>query len=354
MVPKVRVMHYMNQFFAGIGGEEKADVPVGVKEGAKGPGRRLQELLEDSVEIIVTTYCGDNYFAQHTIEALESILQTARRYNIGLLVAGPAFASGRYGFACAEVCHAVSDSLGISSVTAMYPENPGLEIYKFHKDRKVFAFPTTEAVTGMEEALKKMVHFVSKLLTDSTVGTPTVEGYLPRGFRNDEPVNKDGAERALDMLLDKIAGRSFVSEIPIEHLDVVPVAPCITNITNARIAIAATDGVLPKGNPDGFKATRNTQWRKYSIENLDTMSKAEWDVLHSGYNNEFVRENPNFGVPLDMCRELENEGAFAEIYPYYYMTTGVSAAIPVMQRIGREMGADMKTEGIDAAFLVSS
>ena len=353
-MPKVRVMHYVNQFFAGIGGEDKADVPVGSREGAVGPGKRLQELLGDSAEIAVTVYCGDDYFAQHTAEALESILQMARKYDIDLLVAGPAFASGRYGFACAEVCHAVSDSLGLNCVTAMYPENPGLETYRNHKDRKVFAFPTTEAVTGMEESLKKIVHFVSKLLNNSTVGTPATEGYVPRGFRNDEPVNKDGAERALEMLLDKIAGRSFVSEIPIEHLDVVPVAPCITDITDACIAIAATDGVLPKGNPDGFKAYRNTQWRKYSIENLDTMSNAEWDVLHGGYNNEFMRENPNFGVPLDMCRELENEGAFAKIYPYYYMTTGVNAAIPVMQRIGREMGADMKAEGIDAAFLVSS
>ena len=354
-MPKIRVMHYMNQFFAGIGGEDKAEVAVGTHEGPLGPGKRLQALLENgSAEIVVTVYCGDDYFAQHTAEALESILQAARKYNVDLLVAGPAFASGRYGFACAEACHTVSESLGINCITAMYPENPGLTIYKNYKDRKVYAFPATEAVTGMEEALKKIVHFIAKLVTDSSVGTPTVEGYIPRGFRNDEPVNKDGAERALDMLLDKIAGRSFVSEIPIEHLDIVPIAPAITNITKARIAIAATDGVLPKGNPDGFKAYRNTQWRKYSIENLDTMSKAEWDVLHGGYNNEFVRENPNFGVPLDMCRELENEGAFAELDPRYYMTTGVNAAIPVMQRIGREMGADMKAQGIDAAFLVSS
>ena len=351
---RLRIMHYINQFFAGIGGEEKAEVAVGTQEGPMGPGKRLQVLIGDSAEIIVTAYCGDDYFAQHTTEALESILQTARKYNVDLLVAGPAFASGRYGVACAEVCHAVSDALGLNCVTAMYPENPGLDIYRNYKDRKVYAFPATEAVTGMEGSLKKMVHFVAKLVTNSTVGIPAMEGYIPRGFRNDELVNKDGAERAVDMLLDKIAGRAYLTEIPIEHLDVVPVAPRITNIADACIAIAATDGILPRGNPDGFKAYRNTQWRKYSIDNLDTMARTEWDVLHGGYNNEFVRENPNLGVPLDICRELEKEGAFAKIYPYYYMTTGVNAAIPVMERIGREMGTDMKAQGIDAAFLVSS
>ena len=35
----VRVVHYLNQFFGGIGGEEKADVPVEVRLG-DGPGCR--------------------------------------------------------------------------------------------------------------------------------------------------------------------------------------------------------------------------------------------------------------------------------------------------------------------------
>jgi len=85
-------MHYINQFFAGIGGEEKADVPVGSLEEVVGPGKRLQDLLGDSAEIVVTAYCGDDYFAQHTDRALESILEIARDQNVKLLVAGPAFA----------------------------------------------------------------------------------------------------------------------------------------------------------------------------------------------------------------------------------------------------------------------
>ena len=33
-----RVVHYLNQFFAGVGSEEQADLPPGRKEGAVGPG----------------------------------------------------------------------------------------------------------------------------------------------------------------------------------------------------------------------------------------------------------------------------------------------------------------------------
>ena len=39
MAEKIRVVHYLNQFFAQIGGEEKADIGPGFKEGPIGPGR---------------------------------------------------------------------------------------------------------------------------------------------------------------------------------------------------------------------------------------------------------------------------------------------------------------------------
>lgn len=347
-------MHYVNQFFVSIGGEEKADVPVGSLEGAVGPGKRLQAKLGDAAEIVVTTYCGDNYFAEHTKEALEPILQIARDYNVKLLVAGPAFASGRFGFACAEVCHAVSSSLGLDCVTGMYLENPGVGVYKQYMDRKVFALPTSEVVSGMEDALSKMAQCVSKLAAGLAIGPPSIEGYIPRGFRRDEVVSKSGVERAVDMLLKKIAGRPFTTEIAVESLEKIPVASRIVNLTGACLALATTSGVLPEGNPDGFKAYGNSQWRKYSIDKLDTMKNAGWDVLHSGYNNAFMRDNPNFGVPLDVCHELARDGAFARLFPYFYMTSGCNAAIPIMQRIGREMVADMKAGGVDAALLVST
>jgi hypothetical protein len=40
MSAPLRVVHYVNQFFAGVGGEEHADVGVSVKVGAVGPASR--------------------------------------------------------------------------------------------------------------------------------------------------------------------------------------------------------------------------------------------------------------------------------------------------------------------------
>lgn len=354
IMSQVRIMHYLNQFFAGIGGEEKADLPVNLYEGAMGPGKRLQSLLEDSGRIVVTAYCGDNYFNEHSGEALAAILGIAQDRDVKLLVTGPAFASGRYGFACVEVCHFLNTSLGLDCVTAMHPENPGVETYRQYKDRRVFLFPTTEVVSGMENALSRMAQFISKLAASSKIGQPSEEGYISRGFRLDQVATKSGAERAVSMLLDKMAGRPFVTEIPVEYLEVVPVAPRLANTTSAYLALVSTCGVVPLGNPDGFRGYQNTKWAKYSIEKLDSMLDGKWDVIHGGYNTEFMRKNPNYGVPLDVCRELEHDGAFGQLYPYFYATPGARGLISVMQTIGREMVLDMKAQGVGAALLVAS
>ena len=65
----VRAVHYLNQFFAGLGGEEAAEHAADALEGAVGPGRGLAAEL-DGVEIVATIACGDDYFAEHEAEAL--------------------------------------------------------------------------------------------------------------------------------------------------------------------------------------------------------------------------------------------------------------------------------------------
>ena len=56
MSTKVRVVHYLNQFFAQIGGEEKADVGPGFKDGPAGPGRALQQALGENGDVIATIF----------------------------------------------------------------------------------------------------------------------------------------------------------------------------------------------------------------------------------------------------------------------------------------------------------
>src|SRR5918998_1323534 len=120
----MKLVHYVNQFFAGMGGEESAGTGPQLRDGAVGPGRKLAGLLGDEHEIVATAICGDDYAASHPEFAAELVAQ-ARERGAEMIVAGPAFTSGRYGMACARIAAAAS-AAGLPALAAMHPENPGL------------------------------------------------------------------------------------------------------------------------------------------------------------------------------------------------------------------------------------
>jgi betaine reductase len=355
-----RVMCFLNQFFAGLGGEEKADVPLDFRKEALGPGKRLQSLLGEAAQIVMTVFCGDNYFANHREEVIEKISKIAEDEKIALVVAGPAFLAGRYGFACTEICHRLSQALDLSCITAMHTENAGVIGYREYRHEKVYLFPTSDSIRGMEDALSRMAQFIMKLCSSHPIGPAAEEGYLPRGIRLTEVTGKTGAERAVDMLTAKLFGQPFETEIPVVTEEVAPIAPPIRDMGEACIALVTTSGVVAQGNPDQFKAVSNTRWAKYSIHGLKDMKEGKWDVIHGGYDTVYMEADPNYGVPLDMVRqfeaseELEKQGRFAKLYPFFYSSTGAGGATSVMKQVGKEIAQDMKAEGIDGVLLVST
>ena len=115
------VVHYLNQFFAGLGGEEAAGTePVRI-EGATGPGRGLEGV---GLSIDVTLACGDDYFGEHEAEALSRLLGWLEEIGPDVLVCGPAFGSGRYGYACGSLAREAGRR-GIPVVSAMTGTAPG-------------------------------------------------------------------------------------------------------------------------------------------------------------------------------------------------------------------------------------
>ena len=64
MTETLKILHYANQFFAGRGGEEMANMELDAVDGPTGPGIRLDMLLGDDAEIIATLVAGDNWMAE--------------------------------------------------------------------------------------------------------------------------------------------------------------------------------------------------------------------------------------------------------------------------------------------------
>jgi len=172
MLLLIKVVHYINQFYAGIGGEEKADFKPEVREGVIGPGMGLNGLLKkDGLEIVATIICGDSYFNENVEEAKAEILEMVKKYSPDLFIAGPAFNAGRYGVACGTIAKEVQDTLGIPAMSAMYVENPGVDIYK----KFLYIVETRNSAVGMKDALPKIAKLAVKLAKGEELGTPEEE-----------------------------------------------------------------------------------------------------------------------------------------------------------------------------------
>jgi glycine reductase complex component B subunit gamma len=352
----IKIVHIVNQFFAGLGGEEKADLPVSVIDGSAGAARALEMKLDREAKIVSTIYVGDNYFHEHKDEAVKAILDAVRAAEPQVLVAGPAFNSGRYGMTCVEVCNAVANELAIPCVTAMHDENPGVDAYRELANVRVYCLPTAETTAGMTDAMTRLAKLALRLAQGEDIGSAHKEGYISRGIRRIEKTHGRGAARAVEMLLKKINNEPFVSELPMEVWDDALPAPPLADVKDRNLAVVTTSGVVPWGNPDKFKTYRNTYWRKYNIAELKELEPGKWEAVHGGYNVAYMNQNPHYGVPLDALRSLEAEGAIGpgKLYPAYYVIPGNQGSPTVMRRMGQEIAADLKKDNVEGVLFVAT
>lgn len=344
----MRVGHYLNQFFAGIGGEERAQTPPSVREGAVGPGRLVDALLRPEGEVASTFICGDNFFNEQFEAAAEALRGWLRDVRPDIVVAGPAFAAGRYGRACAEVCRLAAEE-GIPAVTGMHPENPGVLIY-----RQAYVVPTGDSAADMSPALTAMGALARKLVGRVPLGPAEEEGYLPRGVRRPGRRARPGAERAVAMLVARMRGEPFRTELPIDPYEAVPPAPALPDLAQATIAVVTTGAIVPKGNPDHLKRCSETRWVKYGLGNRTVLSPEEFECVHGGFFNVPASENPHVVLPLDALRELEREGRIGRLVDFYCTTTGNDQRLIDCRRNGEEIAETLSRERVDGVLLVAT
>lgn len=345
----IRVVHYLNQFFAGVGGEARASLGPELRPGSVGPGRLLEQCLGDRGTVVASVICGDDAFHQDPERRLAELVELVASCSADALIAGPAFNAGRYGVACGRLCEAVTERLGLPAVTAMFPENPGVAV----SVRGAYILPTSETSVGMREALERLSTFALKLATGSSVGPAEEEGYLSRGRRLNVFAERSAAERVVDVLVRKLRGEPCASEIPGPPLADVRPAPPVADLATARIALVTEGGIVPRGNPDRLESRRATAWRKYPLP-ADRVSAELYECVHSGFDTRWVQEDPNRVLPVDAVRDLEREGRIGKLHDQFYVTVGVGTGVREAQRFGREIAEELRREGVDGAIMTAT
>lgn len=346
----MRIVHYLNQFFGGKGGEEAAHLAPQLQDGAVGPGRLFVQLLGQEAESVRTIVVGDNYAVEH-IEALRALaVEEARTCKADLFIAGPCFEAGRYGMAAGALCQAVKEALGIPVLTAMALENPGAEMYR----QEMYIVDSGTQVQAMREVLSTMARLAGKLATRQALGKPREEGYLPQGILRDDFVAPTAAERLVAMVYAKTTGQAFESEFTPPTFTPVAAPPPVPDISKARVAVVTDGGLVPKGNPDNIAPYAATNWGSYDISGLDDLQGEHYEVSHRGYDTRYVEQDPDRLVPVDVLRELEKAGVVGKLHESFISTSGLANPLANSRRLGQEIAAKLKADGVEAVILTST
>ena len=358
---KLRVVHYINQFFGQIGGEDKADVGFSVKEGPVGPGMLLQKHLGDRGEIVGTIICGDNYFSANLEKAAKELLELIAPFKPDLFFAGPAFAAGRYGISCGHACKVIGEKYKIPVVSGMFEENPGVEVYRPH----AYIAKTSNNAAQMGQAMENMASIAFHLVDNTHgdlfvggfgIGTPEEEGYFPQMMIRNVFTDKTAAKRSVDMCLARIKGEPFQTEMPYAVFEKINPAPGIKNLKKARIAIVSDGGLVDKDNKGNIKTRGCSVWTSYNLDDFFSPDKKPEDfyVSHTGYYGVDVIADRNRMVPYDILSELEDLGEIEALHKTYYVTCGNSTVAKWSAQMGREIVEELKRDGVDGVILTST
>lgn len=343
-----KVIHYINQFYAGIGGEDKATTPPMLIEGVKGPGMALEPQLNDA-DITYTIVCGDDFMNENTEEAINTIKGFLDGLEFDLFVAGPAFFAGRYGTNCGRICDFVTREYGVKAVTCMYKENPGVEM--FRKNLDMYIMEGGDSAARMRKDIPKVARVANKLLAGEMVLWASEEGYFPHGKRAEIILDRDNTtnKRAFNMLMAKLKGEAFETESPIEMPDVVPVAKPVEDPETGTYVLVSTGGVVPMGNPDRITTGTADHYGVYDITGVNHLEGTEWESVHGGYDHAYANINPHTHLPVDALRKLESMGKIGHLYDKIFSTVGnlnsETNAKNMAQGIIRDL-ADTKIAGI--------
>jgi glycine reductase len=341
----MKIAHYVNQFFAGMGGEDSAGTGPELRDGAVGPGRKLASLLGDEHEIVVTAVCGDDYAASHAEFAADLVAQ-ARERGAEMIVAGPAFTSGRYGMACARIAAAASEA-GLPALAAMHPENPGLG-----EAAGTAVVQSGQTARQMKDSLERLA--AATLIVAAGEQLTAQDGRIGPVARTNRLADRSAAERAVALVLTRLGGDRDATEIPLPDFDSVTPAAPIADAREAVFALVTEGGFVPFGNPDRLESARASKWVRYSLDGLDTVRSGEFMSVHGGFSTQWANADPNRILPLDVARAMEREGAIGRLHGEFLATTGNGTTVADARRFGMEWAAELRQANIQAVILTAT
>ena len=117
---------------------------------------------------------------------------------------------------------------------------------------------------------------------------------------------------------------------------------------------AVADNPELVGNPDNIAFYAATNFGTYDISGSRGLDGKDYEVAHRGYDTRYVEQDPDRLVPVDVLKELEDEGIVGEVHHQFFSTSGLVNPLANSRRLGREIAQKLKEAGVDAVILTST
>lgn len=111
---------------------------------------------------------------------------------------------------------------------------------------------------------------------------------------------------------------------------------------------------MPKGNPDRLESSRASQYLRYSLAGIRSLSSDAYQTVHGGYNNAFVNACPHRLLPLDVLRDIVDEGGIASLADYVFTTTGNGTSSENSRAFGQAIALALQEDNVQGVILTST
>ena len=131
-------------------------------------------------------------------------------------------------------------------------------------------------------------------------------------------------------------------------------APPVASLSEATVALITEGGLVPKGNPDRLESARATRFLKYSLAGIGDLKADAFESVDKGWDTAHVNADPDRLLPFDVMCDLEANRTIGKVHRYFYTTTGVATTVDAARKMGRDIAAELISEGVSAAILTAT
>lgn len=158
----LNVLMIFDQIQAGMGGKERADIPLGGKKGPIGSVPMIDPYLNKvGGKVIACLYCGDRYFKENEEMVANKMTVMVKKLSPDIVICGPAYNYKGYAYMCAAIAKRINEKTDIPVISAMSKENKDT-ISKFKDSVDIVKMPKKGGI-GLSESLNNICVLARKL-----------------------------------------------------------------------------------------------------------------------------------------------------------------------------------------------